>query len=298
MAAVVESSCRVELLVSLQSSDGLVEVEVEDDEAGEGLESVSRREALDRLDRETFESRRRAAKALPLTTLERFADAFDDEREVVAACRSHVSYAARVRPSDLVLPRDFGTAAASGALRVACGGESRTVALVFDSRRWFPWQYSATSTELCSGEFERYVAYHYEVACRLVDRAGPSRQFDVLVKVADRPDLLRPCALKCVHTLVTVARQYPLRLRTCYLLGAPPLFSAAWRLIRPLLDERTANATVFVADEDAEATIANVLGPEAPSFAAEGSVGAFYCGPLETAVDMLEQARDKDADAP
>ena len=63
MAAVVESSCRVELLVSLQSSDGLVEVEVEDDEAGEGLESVSRREALDRLDRETFESRRRAAKA-------------------------------------------------------------------------------------------------------------------------------------------------------------------------------------------------------------------------------------------
>ena len=86
MAAVVESSCRVELLVSLQSSDGLVEVEVEDDEAGEGLESVSRREALDRLDRETFESRRRAAKALPLTTLERFADAFDDEREVVAAC--------------------------------------------------------------------------------------------------------------------------------------------------------------------------------------------------------------------
>ncbi|KAH8061793.1 hypothetical protein JL722_3747 [Aureococcus anophagefferens] len=47
----------------------------------------------------------------------------------------------------------------------------------------------------CAAEFERYVAYHFEVACGHLDALGTPRSLDVLVRVADRPMLLRPCAL-------------------------------------------------------------------------------------------------------
>ena len=71
----------------------------------------------------------------------------------------------------------------------------------------------------------------------------------ILVKLANRPQLMRPVALRCTKRLVDVARQYPLK--KAILIGAPPLFAAAWRGIRPLLDEATHAKVEFMDDEAA-----------------------------------------------
>ena len=146
------------------------------------------------------------------------------------------------------------------------------------------------STQACAAEFERYVAYHFEVACGHLDALGEPRALDVLVRVADRPMLLRPCALFCVKRLVDVVLQYPRRLRAVYLLGAPPLFAAAWRIIDPWLDDATRGIVRFVADADAGATVAAVLGPTARGFAAEGAAASSCCGSVAEAVGALGAA--------
>ena len=302
MASLVDEASEEEppllaLLLRLQREpDGLVAAEpvVDDDDAeATGAPSRSPEEhrslALAALDGATRDARRAAASSLARDALARVADAYaGDDAGGVAAARAHGAWLARVRPRALAFPASFPAAAASGALDVRAGGDR--AALLFDSSRWHPWAYDRFTNEACAAEFERYVAYHFEVACGHLDALGEPRALDVLVRVADRPMLLRPCALFCVKRLVDVVFQYPRRLRAVYLLGAPPLFSAAWRIIDPWLDDATRGVVRFVADADAGATVAAVLGPTARGFAAEGAAASSCCGSVAEAVGALGAA--------
>ena len=83
------------------------------------------------------------------------------------------------------------------------------------------------------------MAFHYEVCAKLVEQRGGGDSYEgptIFVKLANRPQLMRPVALRCTKRLVDVARQYPLK--KAILIGAPPLFAAAWRGIRPCWTRR------------------------------------------------------------
>ena len=236
----------LELLQVLASTpDALVEAEEMYDEDDAKTPAAARRGARGPRPRRAQGAQRRGAQ-LSTRTLKRYVGAPVDD------LRAHVTWLARVKPTTLALPTAAPAACASGTLRVVKAQEPHDVAMLFDGRRWHPWTYDAWSTDECVDAFEMHVAFHYEVCAKLVEQRGGGDAYEgptILVKLANRPQLMRPVALRCTKRLVDVARQYPLK--KAILIGAPPLFAAAWRGIRPLLDEATHAKVEFMDDEAA-----------------------------------------------
>lgn len=253
----------LELLQVLASTpDALVEAEEPNDE-DERTPAARRDAALDGLDPALRKARNVAAAALTPRTLARYVNTDVDE------LRAHVSWLALLKPARLALPKDAPTACASGTLRIVQGRAPHDVALLFDGRRWHPWTYDAWSNDACVDAFERYVAFHYEVCAKLVEARGGGMAYagpTIYVKLANRPQLMRPVALRCTKRLIDVARQYPLK--RAVLIGAPPLFAAAWRGIRPWLDDATHAKVVFMEDEAAgDRAFRDLVGGDRGAFA-------------------------------
>ena len=273
----------LELLQVLASTpDALVEAEEAYDDDDAKTPSQRRDEALAALDPAVRKARNDAALQLSTRTLKRYVGAPVDD------LRAHVTWLARVKPTSLALPTAAPAACASGTLRIVKAQEPHDVAMLFDGRRWHPWTYDAWSTDECVDAFERYVAFHYEVCAKLVEQRGGGDSYEgptILVKLANRPQLMRPVALRCTKRLVDVARQYPLK--KAILIGAPPLFAAAWRGIRPLLDEATHAKVEFMDDEAAgDRAFQTIVGEGSPfAEADEGpQPGPLSIGNIEEAV--------------
>lgn len=220
-----------------------------------------RAQALLLLDAKTRLARRAVAAELELSTLERFATG--DPDAAVVAVRRHVAWLAECRPSELCVPACAPTAHSSGALWVAGRSRDGDVVVAFDAAAWHPWAYGATNAE-CADQFRRYATHVFATAACVADAGVGSGKFVVLVLMADRPALVRPVALRCVYAVVRLLYDHhPRRLEAAYLLGAPPLFSAAWKIIRPWLDEDTVKRTTFVQPDDVESTVRDHVSHEA-----------------------------------
>lgn len=273
----------LEALIAAQSDpDGLVLAEPPTvDAALETVDGVAcaavavateeqRAQALLLLDSQTRSARRAVAADLELSTLERFATG--DADAAVVAVRRHVAWLASCRPSELRVPACAPTAHASGTFWVAGRSRDGDVVLAFDAAAWHPWAYGATNSE-CSEHFRKYATHVFATAACVADAGVGSGKFVVLVLMADRPALVRPVALRCVYGVVRLLYEHhPRRLEAAYLLGAPPLFSAAWNIIRPWLDEDTVKRTTFVKPDDIESTVRDRVSHEALALVQDASL--------------------------
>ncbi len=100
-------------------------------------------------------------------------------------------------------------------------------------------------------EFVRYVVYMMELSLGYVQ---PPPMPDKLIVLFDLRGFSLSLVIssrvrRMISRLIYIAQaQYPERLEKVYLLHAPFGFATAWQLVRPLLDERTAQKVQFAAD--------------------------------------------------
>ena len=247
------------LLEHQRSDDGLVLADAVLDETAGDLDAVEdvpqsfdgehRDYALAALDGKVRDSRRRAARKLSQAELRRFARKYRTETAAVEAVRRHAAWHAAEEPELLRMPSGAPDVNA-GVLRVQGRSRDGDAILVFDANPWEPWNYGNTNAR-CSEQFRAYVAYRLQVASLIADAEMGSQQFIVVVNIIDRPSLLRPVALRCVYTMIRLTLDhFPNRLKLAFLLGAPPLFSAAWNIIKPWLDPDTIQRTHFLQDSN------------------------------------------------
>mmetsp|Transcript_13054 Transcript_13054/g.42554 ORF Transcript_13054/g.42554 Transcript_13054/m.42554 type:complete len:326 (+) Transcript_13054:73-1050(+) len=194
-------------------------------------------------------ARRAVAKELTEAELRRFAAKHrGSDRAAADAVRRHVAWRAEERPR--LSRKSWAPDVDEGVLRVHGRSRDGDAILLFDAGPWAPWAYGDTNFD-CARQFRTYVAYRLEVAALVADAELGSSQFVIVVNMVDRPSLLRPVALRCVYAMVRLTfDHFPHRLKQAFLLGAPPLFSAAWNVIKPWLDDDTITRTHFVDDPD------------------------------------------------
>jgi len=168
--------------------------------------------------------------------------------------RRHTTF--RALYAELDLPRDAPVPYASNVLAARGRSPAGSAVIVFDSGEWHPWAYAA-STEDCVEHFRRYVAATFRAAC------DAGQGFVAIVRMTDRPWLLRPVALRCVHALIRVTLDhFPGRMRAVYLVGAPPLFQTVWALIKPILPEDVLKRTHFEAEANVDDVVQRALEAE------------------------------------
>lgn len=213
-----------------------------------------------------LESRRAVAASLDPCTLQRFAARYSRDGADCAlhALREHVAWLASVKPEALCMPRDSSIAHESGALWVCGRSRDGDAVVAFDVSAWHPWTYAKTNAA-CSSAFRIYAAHTLEVAARVADATLGSGRFIICVRTADRPSLLRPVALRCIRSLIQLLKAHnPDRLRRVYLLGAQPLFHAAWKIIRPWLDQGMIDKITLIDCNDIQAALVDHISFQAP----------------------------------
>lgn len=117
---------------------------------------------------------------------------------------------------------------------------------------------SSTSTEEPTqkdeavDEYVRYIAYMIELMIGKMQPFPVPQQFVVLFDLEGFSSdmVFNKRARQMIARLIYVAQaQYPERLRKVYLINAPWGFSTAWKLIKTLLDAKTASKISFVAGD-------------------------------------------------
>jgi hypothetical protein len=97
-------------------------------------------------------------------------------------------------------------------------------------------------------EYTKYVVYMIELMIAEMKPVPIPQKFAILFDLEGfKPSLVfRKDVRLMIRKLIYVAQaQYPERLHKVYLLNAPFGFESAWRLIQPLLDEKTAAKIMF-----------------------------------------------------
>lgn len=97
-------------------------------------------------------------------------------------------------------------------------------------------------------EYTKYVVYMIEMMIANMKAAPVPQKFAILFDLEGfKPSLVfRKDVRLMIRKLIYVAQaQYPERLHKVYLLNAPFGFESAWRLVHPLLDEKTAAKILF-----------------------------------------------------
>lgn len=147
---------------------------------------------------------------------------------------------------------------AAGAWRL-CGYNKEGVVLSnYKLKYWRPGKLGAAnhvpgtskSEELddAVSEYTKYVVYMIELMISNMKEAPVPQKFAILFDLSGfKPSLVfRKDVRLMIRKLIYVAQaQYPERLQKLYLLNAPFGFEAAWTLVQPLLDEKTASKILF-----------------------------------------------------
>lgn len=131
-------------------------------------------------------------------------------------------------------------------------------------------------------EYVRYVSYMCELMIGKMKEHPTPQKFVVLFDLEgfEKSMVLSKRARGMIGKLIYVAQaQYPERLFKVYLINAPWGFSTAWKLIKPVLDEKTASKVQFVSgtgdalaksmsDHIDENVLSTVYGGTHPEYAA------------------------------
>ena len=115
---------------------------------------------------------------------------------------------------------------------------------------------SSSARDEAVDEYVRYIAYMIELMIGKMKPLPTPQQFVVLFDLEGFTTdmVLNKRARYMIARLIYVAQsQYPERLRKVYLINAPWGFSTAWKLIKALLDPKTASKVSFVSGDLAEA---------------------------------------------
>ena len=127
---------------------------------------------------------------------------------------------------------------------------------------WDPDQYGdGEDVEQAVDEYVKYIVYMIELMIGQMKPLPVSQQFVVLFDLSGfRVSLaFRSNVRLMIRKLIYVAQaQYPERLHKALLINAPFGFETAWRLICPLLDEKTAAKITFCSSSK----ITEVVSPE------------------------------------
>jgi hypothetical protein len=94
-------------------------------------------------------------------------------------------------------------------------------------------------------EYTRFVAYF----CAIIEKLqglGAEQMIVIFDQRAFTSEMTRPFAMRCIAKLVSVVQDfYPERLKRAFIVNSPMVFLAAWKIIRPWLDAKTASKVRF-----------------------------------------------------
>jgi len=174
-----------------------------------------------------------------------------------------VRFRARWTPESID-PASIPVALPSGAIRRCGYSREDCVALNFKLRLWKADDYGASSEEgdekrsddqlFQDGidEFTRYILYCIELAISSMKPKPVPQKFVVIFDLVGftASMVFKRNVRLMVRKLIYIAQaQYPERLHKCLLINAPYGFSTAWKLVRALLDEKTASKVHFVSTQ-------------------------------------------------
>ena len=107
--------------------------------------------------------------------------------------------------------------------------------------------------EAAVDEYTKYVLYMTELQISKLKPHPVPQEFVVLFDLEGfKPKLIfrRDVRLMILKLIYVAQAQYPERLRKAFLVNAPFGFEAAWKIIQPLLDEKTAGKIHFSTTQD------------------------------------------------
>lgn len=158
----------------------------------------------------------------------------------------------------------------AGAWRISGYSKEDIIVSNYKIRYWRPEEYIESKDgdlDDAVNKYVKYVLFMLEgMIARMKDDPSVPQKFMVLfdlkgfsVSLAFRKDVRL-----MIRKLIYIAQaQYPERLYKALLINAPTGFETAWRLIRPLLDEKTAEKVKFVKEKTLREEIdADVLSNE------------------------------------
>ena len=175
-----------------------------------------------------------AAAAIELKACRRFLRARQhDVRKAAALLAADIAWRSEIKPEEIT-QASIPTALPTGSWRSLGVTGAGLPVLWVQVGRWQPHLYSLE-------EYVAYVVYFLERLTHVGER------FIVLLDMAGWR-FSHALQLRKVGALIkTLQEHYPERLEAARLLHTPGIFSAAWKLIRPLIDPVTAAKVVFVA---------------------------------------------------
>lgn len=150
-----------------------------------------------------------------------------------------VRFRARWEP-DRIRPEHIATALASGAWRL-CGYSRRgCVVSNYKLQHWDPSAYDVD-------EYAKFVVFMMEL---MISKMLSEQKFVLLFDLKGFQPfwVFRKDVRRMISKLIYIAQaQYPERLQKVFLLNSPAGFEAAWKLVRSMLDDKTAGKISFVA---------------------------------------------------
>jgi len=166
-----------------------------------------------------------------------------------------VRFRARYRPTEID-PKTIPSALPSGAWRLCGYSRDGHIISNYKLSMWDPHAY-ADGKDAGVEEYVRYVLYMIEL---MIGSMKPGQeQFVVLFDLSGFSArwVFQSNVRAMIRKLIYVAQaQYPERLHKALLVNAPYGFETAWRLIKPLLDEKTAEKILFCHSNDITKDIA------------------------------------------
>ena len=156
-----------------------------------------------------------------------------------------VEFRARYQPDQIDALTQIPTALSSGAWRLSGYTRDGHVISNYKLQHWDPDAYAGNDTEKAVEEYILYVCYMIE---KMLQAGSKHDRFYV---VFDLSGFYLGMALKSnicqmIYHLIYVAQeQYPECLEKALLVNVPWGFETAWKLVRPLLDHKTASKIHF-----------------------------------------------------
>mmetsp|Transcript_37496 Transcript_37496/g.90912 ORF Transcript_37496/g.90912 Transcript_37496/m.90912 type:complete len:380 (-) Transcript_37496:185-1324(-) len=171
-----------------------------------------------------------------------------------------VRFRARWKPQE-IQPNDIPNALPSGAWRLCGYTKEGCVVSNYKLQFWDPNAYGgsgggdddkgkSSSFEEGVDEYVRYVCFMLELMIQNMKTEPVPQKFCLIFDLKGfTPSLVfRKNVRAMIVKLIYVAQsQYPERLRKVMLVNSPLGFESAWRLIKPMLDEKTASKVGFCA---------------------------------------------------